>query len=271
MKKKNDLRILNHWACSGGSLISKCINALSNIVFLNEIHPYAYLRHAATSEDRYLPTDLIQQLSFQRNKRDNIFCISAFVGAINNLNNKVIESNKILVLRNHSHIDFFSGSIPRRTSLLSDILNEDNNLIQILSVRHPLDSWLSMMKTGWNKHIPFNDFSEYCIRAQIMVNAFKNTPIIHYESFCINPQQSMVEICKIFKLKYSIKFLENFSTFKLSGDSGRTGNVIKPRERRNIPNNLLNKIDSSNEYIDLCYLLNYNPDYKALHPYISST
>ena len=61
------LRIIHHWPCSGGTLISKCIASLSNIIFLNEVHPYAYIRHMKTNEKEYLPTDLIQQLSFKKN------------------------------------------------------------------------------------------------------------------------------------------------------------------------------------------------------------
>ena len=76
------LRIINHWACSGGTIISKCIASFPNIVFLSEVHPYAYLRLSNTNERDYLPTDIIQQLSFSRNKKDPNFCIAAFVGAI---------------------------------------------------------------------------------------------------------------------------------------------------------------------------------------------
>ena len=85
------IRIINHWACSGGTLISKCIASMPRIVFLNEVHPYAYLRLLEPSEQKYIPTDIIQQLCLNINKNNPSLCIAAFVGAIEELNKKIRE------------------------------------------------------------------------------------------------------------------------------------------------------------------------------------
>ena len=113
------IRIINHWACSGGTLISKCIASMPRVIFLNEVHPYAYLRLLEPSEQTYIPTDIIQQLCLEINKKDPSLCIAAFVGAIEELNKKANDSGRKLILRNHSHCDFFIGPFPRSDSLLN--------------------------------------------------------------------------------------------------------------------------------------------------------
>lgn len=267
---KPKIRIINHWACSGGTIISKCIASLPNIVFLNEVHPYAYLRLSNTNEKDYLPTDIIQQLSFNRNQKDPNFCIAAFVGAIEELNKKICSSNKKLILRNHSHIDFFVGPVPRSNSLLTEIFSDRNRLLQVLTVRHPLDSWLSLINEKWNNQIQFNNFDEYCSRALIMINSMQHIPIIYYEDFCLKPKEILKKIANIFDIEYTDKFQEKALSINLSGDSGRCGEIIKPRKRRDIPENYFNDLNNSNSYIELCKKLNYDISISAEFPYFSN-
>ena len=265
---KNYLRIIHHWPCSGGTVISKCIAALPNIIFLSEIHPYAYLRFMKEDEKSYLPTDLIQQLSFKRNGRNSNLCNSAFRGAICEINNSTYQINKILVLRDHSHIDFFVGPLPRNESLICQLFADKYDLLRILTVRHPLDSWLSIKKNNWDQSIQFNSFDEFCSRIKYMLKAMKDVPIIYYEKFCVEPNLNVKKICQELKLSFEKSFLNKFHSLTISGDSGRGGKIIKPRERRESSMELKKEIHNSQNYIDICRLLNYDIKYDADFPYL---
>ena len=265
---KKLLRIIHHWPCSGGTLISKCIASLSNIIFLNEVHPYAYLRFMNNNEKEYLPTDLIQQLSFKRNGANANICNSAFVGAISEVNDTIIRMNKILVIRDHSHVDFFIGPLPRKKSLIHELFNEKYNLQSIFTVRHPLDSWLSMKNNKWEKSIQFNNFDEYCSRIKNMIEAMKDKPIIHYEQFCIEPKSVFKIICSELKLSYDKNFMKSFHNIRLSGDSGRTSSSIESKERRQLSNQFKKIIYNSQNYLDICEKLNYEYKYDSNYPYI---
>ena len=109
-----------------GALISKCIASIPNVIFLNEIHPYAHLGHQKTANNEYLPTDLIRQLSFDRNGRNSNLCNSAFIGAVEEINKKTFEMNNYLVIRDHSYIDYFVGPLPRKSSLIFELFSERN-------------------------------------------------------------------------------------------------------------------------------------------------
>lgn len=263
------LRIIHHWPCSGGTLISKCIASMNNVVFLNEIHPYAYLRHLKTEENEYLPTDLIRQLSFDRNGRNSNLCNSAFIGAVKEINKKTFEMNNFLVIRDHSYIDFFNGPIPRKSSLIFELFSESYFLVRIFTIRHPLDSWLSLKDNKWDKGIQFNSFNEFCLRIKIMINAMKGVPIFYYEKFCMEPEKEMKSISESLNLKYNMNFKKNFFSIKLSGDSGRSGPEIKSRIRRKADNEFQDYILNCKNYIDLCKILNYKVDYNASFPFLN--
>ena len=56
-KGKPTIRIIHHFACSGGTLISRCLSSMPNVFLLSEVHPHSelYLLHKGT---RYLPSDI---------------------------------------------------------------------------------------------------------------------------------------------------------------------------------------------------------------------
>ena len=55
---KPKLRIIHHLACSGGTLISKCISALPNVYLLSELHPTTTL-HMGGGRPKFLPADVL--------------------------------------------------------------------------------------------------------------------------------------------------------------------------------------------------------------------
>ncbi len=62
---KPTIRIIHHFACSGGSLISKCISALPNVYLLSEVHPYSDL-HFYSDRPVYRPSDIISLSKYAR-------------------------------------------------------------------------------------------------------------------------------------------------------------------------------------------------------------
>ncbi|WP_139788474.1 hypothetical protein [Halomonas sp. BC1] len=62
---KPTLRIIHHFACSGGTLISKCLAAQPNVFLLSELHPTTRL---AFNEEHalYTPRDITTQAFYGR-------------------------------------------------------------------------------------------------------------------------------------------------------------------------------------------------------------
>jgi len=64
----------------------------------------------------------------------------------------------------------------------------------------------------------------------------------------------MQKICRSLELDYMVDFQNLFSVFQFSGDSGRSGDVIEARPRREVD---VNEVNGSELYIELAFRLNY--------------
>lgn len=266
------IRVLHHWACSGGTIISRSIASLPHVLLFSEVHPLAHLR--LPSEDpEYCPTDLIRQVCLDHNSRDPLLCMALWTGAIDSLQRELLKQDLCLVLRSHSHIDFFTGPFPAMSSLVSKSLASRHSLLELFSVRHPLDSWISMTKMGWDKHFRFVSFAEFCRRCLAMTKALVDMPILRYEDFTLAPQKTLQMICKELELSYSEDGLSSLGSISLSGNSGRGSDRISPRLRQSIPESIqkelaiLHESTMDSPYIQLCALLGYDPNPLASHPF----
>ena len=270
------IRIIHHWACSGGTIISRSIAAIHNVVILSEVHPLAYLR-LSKPEPIYTPTDIIQQLCLPHNGADPVLCIAAWRGAIAALAQKVADNNKVLVLRNHSHIDFFTGAQPGTEHFITRTLQDTHVITALLTVRHPLDSWISIKLQNWDRHFRFSTLEEFCHRALMLVQASKGLPVIRYEEFTINPERGLQTICKILNIKTDTIQPSALDVVNLSGDSGRRSNQITARARRLIPEAIKIEIEAMQKYQDvspyhrLCVMLGYDPEPTAQPPFLLRT
>lgn len=275
-QEQSPIRILHHWACSGGTIISRSIANQSNVVLLSEVHPLAYLR-LKEPDTSYAPTDIIQQLSLQQNGRDPSLCIAAWQGSILNLNATLTKQNRPLVLRSHSHIDFFSGGLASKVPMVSRSLKGHAPLLELLSVRHPLDSWLSLLQKDWNKHFHTKELEIFCKRALNMLKGCEEMSWIRYEEFTLKPDKLLREINGFLQLRGESGHTQNLKNIKLSGDSGRSSDVIGMRPRQPIPSKELREIDqalntgSKSNYVRLCHQLGYEPEPDRSHPFLTSS
>ena len=269
------IRVVHHWACSGGTIISRSLAQLPRVVLLSEVHPLAHLRLHSPSSD-YCPTDVIQQLSLTRNGRDPVLCIAAWQGSILGLQAAVSQQNQVLVLRSHSHIDFFSGGMAAAESMVSRSLRAKATLLELLTVRHPLDSWLSVLNNGWDRHFAGGDLDSFCRRCLRMLDGCHSMPWLRYEEFSLDPSaalQAMADALQLDRIN-SESHQNGISDIQLSGDSGRRADVISARPRRPIPEEQLTAVHEAldghadSSYVILCRRLGYDPDPIAAHPFL---
>lgn len=261
------LRMLHHWACSGGTLISKVVACLPQVLLLNEVHPYAHLRHLAPQPRAYEPTDLCQQLSLDRNGRDPVFVLAAFCGGLEAVLRRSEDQGQRLVVRSHDHLDFFLGALPGLRFTLAEAMADRSRLLRLLTVRHPLDCWLSLRLTDWVRHTTFASFDEFCRRCLAMLEAAPELPQLAYEEFVLAPSRGLALLTSTLELPFDPTALERFGRIEVSGDSGRMSGVIEPRPRRPVEAALLRELAASSHYEALCDQLAYNADPEAAFPY----
>ncbi|MDC3010844.1 hypothetical protein OAZ24_01260 [Synechococcus sp. AH-736-G21] len=250
--QKPVIRTIHHLACTGGTLISKCISAMPETALISEINPMN--RCGSTFE----PTNPL--LLLERNYRE-----LTTEERITNFKLQISEAFELcrkddvdLILRDHSHTDFCVGNKPSEICPIRDSLASDYELISVVSVRHPLDSYLGLINAGWEKQLNPNDLNEYSKRYLSFLEKYSSLKIIRYEDFCAAPAKVMKELCNIIEIEYDNEFIKTFGRYQLSGDSGRKDlEVIEKRPRRPIPIKVESEIETSACYRELIQRLGY--------------
>lgn len=225
-KKKTEkpiLRVIHHLACSGGTMFSKCISALPNVYLLSEVHPYV-------STGMSVGTDIATLAKYANVPNYEELATELFKQSISSVYDAVNKSGGLLVLREHTHSDFSIQNEPPTKSALVSVLENDYDIKSVLTVRNPIDSYASLVKNGWVSFMP-DTFEEYCRRLLILVSQYSKEQIYSYEEFLHSPIEKMQMITSALALPYDSSFEDTFGIFKVTGDSGRSADVIGARSR----------------------------------------
>jgi hypothetical protein len=255
VKEKRKLRAIHHFACSGGTLISKCISSLPNVFLMSELQPTSLL-HLRDGHPKFSPSDVITQARYAHIPNINELAWKVFVNSIEISNEHVQSLGGHLVIRAHTHSEFCVGSEIPKSSPTIEHLKSKFDLINILTVRNPIDSYLSLIENGW-VHFEPASFDDYCNRLLECLNQFEDSQVFKYEDIVSSPERSLREIARTLALPFSESFIDTFSAFKVTGDSGRTSDIISTRERKQLSKDFENEVLSSNAFKKISTLLDY--------------
>ncbi|MEP2651490.1 MAG: hypothetical protein ABJH06_05780 [Paraglaciecola sp.] len=248
------LRIIHHPACSGGSLISKFLSSMPNVTLLSEIHPNTEL-HLNWEKPHYAPTDIITLARYSKVYGIDELTNKLFNDSIIKLSQHTRELGGYLILRDHTHADFFTTGGEMKSSLVNS-LHQYFTIKSVMTVRNPVDSYLSLVKNDW-VHFDPKTFEEYCARVKMMLEIYKDVPVFKYEEIIANPHQQMEELCKVLEIPFSDNFDSIFGTIRVTGDSGRSSNIISSKTRRKVDESFLKEAAASDSYKTLCNKFGY--------------
>ncbi len=249
--KKPKIRTVHHLSCSGGTIVSKCLSCMQDVMLLSELHPDQF------RDSKFNPFDPLQQFMDRTGLRENVqFRRQVFLDMISTTEQAIRDRKQIAIIRDHTHSDYLiqpdANSITSKTSLI-DVLRERYEVLSVLTVRNPVDSYISLCDNGWNRSV--KSFEDYCSRVLLMwdVYAEKKIAIYKYEDFCRTPDLILEAMCKDLQLEFLSTYKTNFSKIKLSGDSGRaqksqTIEVLPPRE---YPQKLIEEARESASYQEI--------------------
>lgn len=247
------IRTIHHFACTGGTLISKCIAAMPNTQLLSEVDPLSTMQAKA---QKFAPTDIVTLMRQSTRGVSPELIIDLFLKNLKTIYLESVRLGQRLILRDHAHSHFcIGGEIPERPSF-RQIVASNFELFSLVTVRHPIDSFLSLESMKW-LHFSPKTFDEYCKRYIAFLHSYKGVPIIRYEDFVHAPNDIMNNVCELLKISFNEQFCDLFSVIKMTGDSGRKGNIIEPRARRPVTVQLSEEIEASENFQVLCEFLQY--------------
>ncbi len=249
------VRLIHHLSCTGGTIISRCIAAMPNVVLLSEVNPACEVPH--TSIVRFAPTDMIQLAKQSGIPSFNDLRIKLFRAEIDEVIKHTRNLGSRLVLRVHSHSDYMTGDISSQPNSVKNSLNGRHASICVMTVRHPFDSYLSLVENNWIHFSP-QTLDEYCRRYLAYLEHNQHDPSFKYEDFVHDPKREINNICKALNLPFNEDFLDLLELIKLTGDSGRASNKISVRSRIKDDGSLLRSARNSAHYAKLCAQLDYD-------------
>lgn len=252
---KPKLRVLHHMACSGGTVVSKCIASLPNIFVLSELHPTSQL-HMGRGKAKFLPADITTQARYAGVPSADELAWKLFINNVLATQEHIEKLGGTLVIREHSHSDYCVGTSISNGSSLIKHLEPYFDILSVVTIRNPIDAYLSLTSNDW-EHFEPKGFEEYCKRVLAFISEFNERQIIRYEDIVKEPNSSIARIAVLLQISYSDSFIDTFSTVNMTGDSGRSGTTISERSRREVPDALQQQIDSSSSFKKIADMFDY--------------
>ena len=256
---KPTLRILHNLARSGGTLLSKCLGCMQDVVLLSEIHPQGV--------QWFNPLQQAQQW-FNLFSEEEIKAIEqqggvSFADAIDLIHQKCLHQGKHLIIRDWSHLDFMAApflACPTNKITINEVLGDKFNIREFNTTRHPIDQWLSLSRLSIMQEkltleaflAGYRKFAELCI----------GIGFIRYEDFIDNPTAKMKELCDHLDTPFDPSFIDKWWDYKtISGDVKSVRGdkkEIKRVPRYPVSAELLNKFANNSDYQAIIAILGYN-------------
>ena len=257
-RAKPVLRTVHHLACTGGTIISKAISSQPNVALLSEVDPFSPMGH----EHPFRPTDMIGLAKVGSRAATIETQGKMFLSSLAILAKEYEAQGTYLVLRDNSHGKYNYGSDISSYPSLREFLSDTYDLKSVVTVRDPIDSYLSLKKNGW-EHFSPSGFDEYCRRMLVFLEDHIDVPIIKYEDFVTDPQNVCAALCKALDLPFNRDFIHLMSAISISGDSGRKGEKLQLRPRREILRDEDTEFKASSHHAKLAERLGYPTDLTA--------
>ncbi len=249
------IRLVHHFACTGGTLLCKCIAAMPNVQLLSEVDPLSTVLEQP-GKPRFASTDMVTVMRQSTRGANPDLLLDLFLNNLRIIHSDAVTLGQRLVVRDHAHSHYCFGSEILARPSLREIVSSRFSIRSVVTVRHPLDSFLSLEANGWVNFYP-PTIDEYCRRYIAFLRAYEGVPVLKYESFVAAPHEVMHNVCSLLEIPYSDQFIDLFSVFRLTGESGRRSNFIEYKPRRPVNERLSNEIPQSDHYQTLRAMLNY--------------
>ena len=278
---------LHHPSCTGGSIVSQALAVASNSVLISEINPFENIdvRDPVVTPG-FDPTSVLWHLSYNSQEISYGLKLKYFLTQIDISIQHVKSLSKNLLLRDHTATTFnflekdmyfidkicnslLLESLDYLYSVKNEYFATFPNQNPIVSIRHPLDSYISNRKRKWlypycGNELNIDNYCKALIRHDDYMINNKSSHIIKYEDICADLENSLSSLFGKMNLNFKVPTIEEINMVKVTGKSGRSSTDISLRKRNldDVDQLLINQLENSKYYSQYCNFHNYNPNFK---------
>lgn len=256
-RKPDPLRLIHHFACTGGTLMSRALAAQPNTLMLSEMDP---LSPGIKAQKKFAPGDILQMATMNREALSPDTKIAVFRAGLEALYLTTTAGGRHVIVRDHTHSHFCATPAPDTRPLISQMLRPTFDLRSVITVRHPLDSYIALRLNNWVGHA-VRTLNTYAARYGLFLDSYPDVPVFYYEDFVTDPDAICQQMAQALELEYNPGWRDILPAIALSGDSGRRSDTIGHRPRRPVSQDLIREIEKgAPDYERLCQRLGYDPD-----------
>ncbi|MCH8489748.1 MAG: sulfotransferase [Oceanicaulis sp.] len=250
------VRVVRQLACVGGTIFGRALQAQPNVVVLSEVDPYASRHHRRAA---FAPTDLVHLAETATGGVDDTVREDVFRASLRALHGAYARRGARLIVRAHSHTRYCRSRDWSSRPGVTELVARDLPVRTLTLVRHPLDSWISLNASNW-VHFQPGTLEEYAARYRVFLDQPHAGRVVKYEDVAADPDAWMGQVCAWLELSFNPHWQDHLPAIRLSGGSGRGGDVFTPRDRVPVPGGVAHEAAASPAYEQLCAQLGYNPD-----------
>lgn len=264
-RSKPVIPVLRHLARSGGTVISRCIGCMKGVTLLSEVHPanIVVTQPVRQAKDWH---GLITDAEITRWKRAGPPNMLQFLALCEQ---RAKARGGRLVVRDWTHLDYIGVPYARPAMgfALRDALSGAYAVAEAVTVRHPLDQYLSLARLGIMRG---RLTDEIYLRGCAAVAAHAADPdgpgYVRYEDFTTDPEAALRTICDRLTIEYDPTWRDRWWSYtKVTGDTpdagsrGSRSREIRPLPRAPVPEGLRERFLAHDDYRAACEPLGYEP------------
>lgn len=275
-EERPPVRLLHMMARAGGTIVAKCLGVMPGVVMLSEVHP-AVQRLMHTPSTKKNKNALAVLWSFDplrqadqwfgllnEEDKDRIRAsrtVMTFEDSVAMIERRARESGRALIVRDWCHLDFLGEPLlsdPSGEFAAAKALEARFRLLRAITVRHPIDQWLSMRNLPMLRdEIPLELFLSGCRR---FAEHAARLGFTRFEDFAADPQRHIKELCERLELGFDPGFEQRWGDYRtITGDvaGSRAQTSISPPARRPVEPSLLERFFGNEDYRAVIDLLGY--------------
>ena len=274
---------IHNSAASGGSICSQVVAASTNSVLVSEIAPLGWQLHPQAHKRQRLHggfrpgNPLAHALLSSGKDLSNRLKLKSFAAQLLVSIEHANDQNMNILLREHTHSAWAFGRKNQHIHLLEFLRDDSNwkpqgvalNLARpVLTVRHPLDNYLSAREKGWHSRYSLDhSFDGYCkslysLQANLVQNW--NAIVLRYEDLCLSCLGFVETLSGLLGAEgvVSAPSIVDINKVSVTGKSGRKTQDIslRPRQADLIDVELSEHVSASEWYTKLCDVNGYNSE-----------